>query len=60
MQYKVCPDCGAHLDHGEPCDCKKEETAPLSRERPLAKIPTASLSAERLNVNPRKERAAYG
>lgn len=22
--YKVCPDCGAHLDAGEQCDCKQE------------------------------------
>ena len=21
-QYITCPDCGAHLDHGEKCDCK--------------------------------------
>lgn len=20
--YNICPDCGAHLDPGEPCDCK--------------------------------------
>lgn len=20
--YNVCPDCGAYLDPGEPCDCK--------------------------------------
>ncbi len=20
-QYEVCPNCGAHLDHGEKCDC---------------------------------------
>jgi hypothetical protein len=20
--YKVCPDCGAHLDSGEICDCQ--------------------------------------
>lgn len=20
-QYKTCPRCGAHLDHGERCDC---------------------------------------
>ena len=24
-QYITCPDCGAHLDHGEKCDCKQEE-----------------------------------
>lgn len=22
MKYKICPKCGAHLDHGEPCDCE--------------------------------------
>ena len=21
--YKTCPDCGAHLDPGEECDCRK-------------------------------------
>nr|DAE68626.1 MAG TPA: SelR domain [Caudoviricetes sp.]DAJ40348.1 MAG TPA: SelR domain [Caudoviricetes sp.] len=20
-KYEVCTDCGAHLDHGEQCDC---------------------------------------
>jgi hypothetical protein len=24
MQYKICRDCGAHIDFGESCDCKKE------------------------------------
>ena len=23
MMYKECPDCGAHLDLGEKCDCLK-------------------------------------
>ena len=23
-KYEVCPYCGAHLDHGESCDCQKE------------------------------------
>lgn len=23
--YWTCPDCGAHLDHGEQCDCRKEK-----------------------------------
>lgn len=22
--YKTCPDCGAHLDPGERCDCKDD------------------------------------
>lgn len=25
--FKVCPHCGAHLDPGERCDCRNEETA---------------------------------
>lgn len=24
MKYRTCPDCGASLDFGETCDCKKE------------------------------------
>lgn len=24
MKYKECPECGAHLDYGEVCDCKKD------------------------------------
>lgn len=24
MYYKTCPHCGAHLDPGERCDCKRE------------------------------------
>lgn len=24
MYYKTCPHCGAHLDPGESCDCKRE------------------------------------
>lgn len=25
-KFDVCPTCGATLDHGETCDCNKEET----------------------------------
>lgn len=25
MYYNVCPDCGANLDPGEKCDCRKEK-----------------------------------
>lgn len=31
MGYKTCPCCGAHLDPGETCDCRKE-TAALQQE----------------------------
>lgn len=26
MGYKVCEYCGANLDPGEPCDCRKESS----------------------------------
>ena len=45
--YRVCPSCGCNIDPGEICDCRaetKKETAPLYRERPQVKVPTASLS----------------
>jgi len=27
MYYRICPDCGAHLDPGEICDCLGKENA---------------------------------
>lgn len=33
--YRTCPECGAHLDPGEQCDCQEEdveETAGKSEE----------------------------
>lgn len=32
MQYYECPHCGAHLDHGEKCDCE-EKKAREKKER---------------------------
>ena len=28
MQYKTCPNCGAHLDFGERCDCVDKKAPP--------------------------------
>lgn len=25
MKFRICPNCGAHLDPDEKCDCDKEE-----------------------------------
>lgn len=25
MMYQTCPECGAHLDPGEHCNCEKEK-----------------------------------
>lgn len=32
MYFRECPRCGAHLDPGEPCDCREveKEAAPAA------------------------------
>lgn len=37
--FKICPDCGAHLDTSEPCDCKDaiERTTPQGGSYIVAK-----------------------
>lgn len=30
MKFNICPDCGAHLDFGEVCDCKEGPEASRS------------------------------
>ena len=32
--YRVCPDCGSHLDPGERCDCKTFEK-PSNHRQPI-------------------------
>ena len=34
--YKICPRCGDHLDHGERCECmdRRPETAETARATP--------------------------
>lgn len=38
MYYKVCPICGAHLDPGEPCDCKNEKKRVERKYQSLIKV----------------------
>ena len=34
MYYKTCPNCGAHLDPGELCDCFEKEKGRPVKEAP--------------------------
>lgn len=37
-QFRTCLDCGANLDPGEQCDCKKEKGTPPKGESAKEKI----------------------
>lgn len=32
LYYNTCPNCGAHLDHGETCDCVKNTALVLAHK----------------------------
>lgn len=36
-KYRTCPLCGAHLDHGERCDCEEEKLQEKERYMRLVK-----------------------
>lgn len=36
--FNVCPSCGANLDPGEVCSCKKEMSAPAATDNGHSKI----------------------
>lgn len=36
-KYRTCPLCGAHLDHGERCDCQEEKAKAEERYMRLVK-----------------------
>lgn len=44
MKYYSCPYCGANLDPGERCDCKRKEAELLTQNRPQDKTPTHILA----------------
>ncbi len=33
MMYEICENCGAHLDHGERCDCEKKKAPTAATAR---------------------------
>lgn len=35
--FNTCDICGAHLDPGENCDCKKEKRSPATTQNDLKK-----------------------
>ncbi len=38
--WKLCPHCGAHLDHGERCDCDCSSAEPEDERTTGAVVPT--------------------
>lgn len=58
--YEVCPDCNAHLDHCEICDCEKEKGSPdTTQNDPKDKISltnnSISRESEHVKYNPLME-----
>jgi hypothetical protein len=39
--YDTCPECGAHLDPGERCDCREAATAEGKETEPVPQPITA-------------------
>lgn len=47
MYYHICPDCGANLDPGEKCDCKKEKALQNARQMTTSLV----IKCIKINVN---------
>lgn len=45
--YRVCPDCGNHLDLGERCDCKERAEQEAAKE-------AAQLAADLTHIDRRE------
>ena len=59
MYFRECPRCGAHLDPGEPCDCREVEkeaapaaTGPTSRKWTQTQSISPSAGSQGLEVMP--------
>lgn len=61
MKYKECPDCGASLDLGEICECKKENGLPRANGNSPRKdgesLPQSSISqkSQEIKTNPLRD-----
>ena len=49
LQYKVCRECGSHLDHGETCDCGRKKD-----DWPESQPPYTESEQSRINRNDAK------
>ncbi len=45
MTYRTCPECGAHLDPEEKCDCQKTEESEILWDFSLMKQKEARQSS---------------
>lgn len=53
MKFNICPRCGAHLDFGEPCDCKEEQTTPKAAAKTgVKKVRPTSENVNRTSTDP--------
>ena len=48
--YHECPKCGAHLDHGEHCDCKDRQQEPDPAAQSAGKLATGNRIGARYEV----------
>ena len=61
--FKICPDCGAHLDASEPCDCKdaieREPPKPWERLKLLAVCREVDKESGRVSGPLRRSHGGY-
>lgn len=57
--YRVCPDCGSHLDPGERCDCKTFEKPSNHRKAAEYADKSQSQSIEKQDKSQRRQHHEY-